>query len=116
MNNETMNNELVSIIITNYNYERYLAASIASALAVDWSRTEIIVVDDGSTDRSRDIVDSFVPMGIKSLTLKTRDRLWLPPAALPKVAASGLFFWTLMTFLSRLLYARPSKSCDPDGQ
>jgi glycosyltransferase involved in cell wall biosynthesis len=49
MNKETMNNELVSIIITNYNYERYVAASIASALAVDWSRTEIIVVDDGST-------------------------------------------------------------------
>jgi len=65
MSKDTMSNELVSIIITNYNYGRYLAVSIASALAVDWPRTEIIVVDDGSTDRSRDIVDGFVPMGIK---------------------------------------------------
>jgi glycosyltransferase involved in cell wall biosynthesis len=74
MNKETMNNELVSIIITNYNYERYLAASIASALAVDWSHTEIIVVDDGSTDRSRDIVDSFAPMGIKSLYIENQGQ------------------------------------------
>jgi glycosyltransferase involved in cell wall biosynthesis len=74
MKNEAMNNELVSIIITNYNYERYLAASIASALAVDWPRTEIIVVDDGSTDRSRDIVDSFVPRGIKSLYIENQGQ------------------------------------------
>ena len=67
MKRETINDELVSIIITNYNYERYLADSIASALAVDWPHIEVIVVDDGSTDRSRDIVDSFVPMGIKGL-------------------------------------------------
>ncbi len=74
MNDEATNNELVSIIITSYNYERYLAASIASALALDWSRTEIIVVDDGSTDRSRDIVDSFVPMGIKSLYIENQGQ------------------------------------------
>jgi glycosyltransferase involved in cell wall biosynthesis len=74
MKNETMNNELVSIIITNYNYESYLAASIASALALDWLRTEVIVVDDGSTDRSRDIVDSFVNKGIKSLYIENQGQ------------------------------------------
>jgi glycosyltransferase involved in cell wall biosynthesis len=74
MNYEAVDNELVSIIITNHNYERYLAASIASALAVDWSRTEIIVVDDGSTDRSRDVVDRFVPMGIKALYIENQGQ------------------------------------------
>ncbi|QOZ32705.1 glycosyltransferase family 2 protein [Bradyrhizobium sp. CCBAU 53421] len=74
MKEETMNGELVSIIITNHNYEQYLAAAITSALAVDWPRTEVIVVDDGSTDRSRDVVDSFISVGIKRLCLEKQGQ------------------------------------------
>jgi glycosyltransferase involved in cell wall biosynthesis len=48
-----------SIIICNYNYERFVSDSIRSALAVDWPDKEIIVVDDGSTDRSRAAIESF---------------------------------------------------------
>jgi glycosyltransferase involved in cell wall biosynthesis len=48
-----------SIIISNYNYAPYLAAAIDSALAVDWPELEVIVVDDGSTDGSRDIIRSY---------------------------------------------------------
>jgi glycosyltransferase involved in cell wall biosynthesis len=50
---------LVSIIINNYNYAPYLAAAIDSALAQDYRNSEIIVVDDGSTDRSRGIIASY---------------------------------------------------------
>jgi len=49
----------VSIIIANYNYEKYVAASIESALASDWPNVEVIVVDDGSTDNSRAVIDGF---------------------------------------------------------
>lgn len=49
----------VSIIVNNYNYGRFLADAIDSALAQTYERTEIIVVDDGSTDASRDIISSF---------------------------------------------------------
>jgi glycosyltransferase involved in cell wall biosynthesis len=50
---------LVSIIITNYNYGEYLAQAIDSALGQSYSPVEIIVVDDGSTDNSRDIIANF---------------------------------------------------------
>jgi glycosyltransferase involved in cell wall biosynthesis len=50
---------LVSIVITNYNYGEYLADAITSALGQSYPRTEIIVVDDGSTDQSSRIIASY---------------------------------------------------------
>jgi glycosyltransferase involved in cell wall biosynthesis len=50
---------LVSIIITNYNYARYLRAAVDSALAQIYSPVEVIVVDDGSTDESRQVIESY---------------------------------------------------------
>jgi glycosyl transferase family 2 len=50
---------LVSIIITNFNYARYLAQSIDSALAQTHPRTEVAVVDDASVDNSRDIIRQY---------------------------------------------------------
>ena len=43
---------MVSAIITNYNYERYVGKAIESALGQTYSYIEIIVVDDGSSDNS----------------------------------------------------------------
>ena len=50
---------LVSIIINNYNYARFLSTAIRSALQQDYSNIEVIVVDDGSTDGSREVVEAF---------------------------------------------------------
>jgi hypothetical protein len=50
---------LVSIVIDNYNYGRYLRAAIDSALNQTCPDIEVIVVDDGSTDNSRDIIASY---------------------------------------------------------
>jgi glycosyltransferase involved in cell wall biosynthesis len=49
----------LSIIVNNYNYERFLKESIDSALAVRWPDKEVIVVDDGSTDNSRETIASY---------------------------------------------------------
>jgi hypothetical protein len=49
----------VSIVIDNYNYGRYLAAAIDSALAQTHPSVEVIVVDDGSTDDSAAIIRSY---------------------------------------------------------
>ncbi|MFN7919154.1 MAG: glycosyltransferase [Bryobacteraceae bacterium] len=49
----------VSIIITSYNYERYLAATIDSALSQTWKDLEVIVLDDGSTDSSPEIMRRY---------------------------------------------------------
>jgi glycosyltransferase involved in cell wall biosynthesis len=50
---------LVSIIISSYNYARYLPEAIDSALQQTYSNTEVIVVDDGSKDASPDIITSY---------------------------------------------------------
>jgi glycosyltransferase involved in cell wall biosynthesis len=49
----------LSILIANYNYEQFVADTVKSALAVDWPSKEIIVIDDGSTDGSRAVLESF---------------------------------------------------------
>ncbi|HIK05672.1 MAG TPA: glycosyltransferase [Trichormus sp. M33_DOE_039] len=46
----------VSVIISNYNYARYLPRTIDSVLAQTYPDIEIIVVDDGSKDDSRDVI------------------------------------------------------------
>lgn len=50
---------LVSIVITNHNYARFLAEAIDSAIGQSWQPIEIIVVDDGSTDESRAIIAGY---------------------------------------------------------
>lgn len=52
-------NPLVSIIIDNYNYAQFLGDAIDSALAQTYPHTEVIVVDDGSTDRSREVIAGY---------------------------------------------------------
>ena len=47
---------LVSVVICNYNYGRFLDEAIRSALNQTYKRIEIIVVDDGSTDNSGEVL------------------------------------------------------------
>ncbi|MGV6817929.1 MAG: FkbM family methyltransferase [Thiotrichales bacterium] len=49
-------NPLISILIPVFNREKYIASSINSVLAQDFAQYEIVVVDDGSTDNTLDIV------------------------------------------------------------
>src|SRR5215213_900396 len=50
---------LVSVIIDNYNYGRFLREAIDSALGQTYPRVEVIVVDDGSTDDSRAVIAAY---------------------------------------------------------
>jgi glycosyltransferase involved in cell wall biosynthesis len=54
-----MNKPLASIIINNYNYENFLAESIESALNQSYQPIEVVVVDDGSKDGSRQIITNY---------------------------------------------------------
>lgn len=50
---------LVSIVVNNYNYARFLVTAIDSALAQTYTPLEVIVVDDGSTDDSRAVISRY---------------------------------------------------------
>ena len=50
---------LVSILINNYNYGHFLKDAIDSALCQTYANIEVIVVDDGSTDNSREVIDGY---------------------------------------------------------
>jgi glycosyltransferase involved in cell wall biosynthesis len=56
----------VSVIITSYNYDRFLEDAIDSALEQTYPLTEVIVVDDGSQDGSQQIItgygDQIIPL------------------------------------------------------
>jgi glycosyltransferase involved in cell wall biosynthesis len=53
------NQPLISVVIPAYNGEAFLDQAIESALEQTWPRTEVVVVDDGSTDRSAEIAGSY---------------------------------------------------------
>src|SRR5580658_9400417 len=58
---------LVSILICAFNAEKTIAETLESAMAQTWPNTEIIVVNDGSNDRTADIVRQFKAVTLVSL-------------------------------------------------
>lgn len=50
---------LVSVLMANYNYERFLGEAIESVLNQTYQNLEMIVCDDGSTDNSREVVERY---------------------------------------------------------
>ena len=50
---------LVSVVMPSFNHARYILESIQSVLAQDFSDFELIVVDDASTDNTREVLESI---------------------------------------------------------
>ena len=53
------NNKKFSVIIAAYNVEKYIAEAIESVINQDFTDYEIIIVDDCSTDNTREIIDKY---------------------------------------------------------
>ena len=64
----------VSIILTSYNYEKYLGEAIESALGQTFSDFELIIWDDCSTDRSWSIVAGYSDPRIRSFRNREHKR------------------------------------------
>lgn len=50
---------LVSVLIVNFNYERYLPEAIDSVLRQTYERLELVICDDGSRDNSREVISRY---------------------------------------------------------
>ena len=75
----------VSIIIPVWNGEKYLAEAIQSALDQDYPNKEILVIDDGSTDDTAKIIQSFgakvIPLYQSNRGLGGTNRITIPRPA-----------------------------------
>jgi glycosyltransferase involved in cell wall biosynthesis len=56
---------LVSILIPAYNAEKWIGETLRSAVNQDYPRKEIILINDGSTDRTSDIAKAFASPAVK---------------------------------------------------
>jgi glycosyltransferase involved in cell wall biosynthesis len=71
---------LVSVVMPCYNAGRYLEESVASALGQSWPEVELIVVDDGSTDGSVEVLDRLVASNAGRMQLHRQSRMGPFPA------------------------------------
>lgn len=68
--NNTMNIPLVSVVIPAFNAERYIRKTLDSVIQQTYKNLEIIVVDDGSSDRTADIVSTYQKQDSRLLLLQ----------------------------------------------
>ena len=59
---------LVSILIPGFNAERWIKQTLESAIGQDYPRIEVIMIDDGSTDRTLEIARTFQSRFVRVMT------------------------------------------------
>ncbi len=65
-------NPLISILIPAYNAQKTVAETVESALSQTWPYKEVIVVNDGSLDRTADVVKPFASRGVRLISTENR--------------------------------------------
>lgn len=63
---------LVSILISAYNAQEWIVETINSAIAQTWPHKEIIVIDDGSTDKTAELIRRFTSKEVTLLSTKNQ--------------------------------------------
>ena len=93
---------LFSIIIPAFNAERYLCDSLESVRMQTFTDYETIIVDDGSTDKTSEIADSFAGKNLQTHVIHQENKGLLLAEELDykRRVANMLFSWMRM-----ILYA-----------
>ena len=68
------NNKKVSIIISAFNAEKHIAATLDSLLQQTYPNLEIIVVNDGSTDNTLSILESYKAKGVQFFSQENKGQ------------------------------------------
>ena len=100
---------LVSILIPAHNSEEWVADSIRSAIAQTWQRKEIIIVDDGSSDKTGQIARQFCS---KEVTVVSTDRRGAAAARNEASATETIFSgWMPMIYYRRTKLSGSLRPC-----
>ena len=65
----------VTVYITNHNYEKYIKKCIESVLNQSFTNFELIIIDDGSTDNSKKIINQYEKFKKISIVYQQRKGL-----------------------------------------
>jgi glycosyltransferase involved in cell wall biosynthesis len=108
---------LVSILIPCYNSAAWLAETLESALAQTWPNTEIIVVDDGSTDDSLGIARSFEAQGVTVIAQENQGACAARNRALREAQGEYIQFLDADDLMTRYKIERQMKrlATEPPG-
>jgi cellulose synthase/poly-beta-1,6-N-acetylglucosamine synthase-like glycosyltransferase len=93
----------ISFIVTAYNEERRIKSKIENTLALSYplDKIEIIMVSDGSTDKTNEIISSYATKGITLLVLPTRHGKHFGQHEAVKIAKGDIIVFTdATTFLN----------------
>jgi len=74
-----INNPVVSLYVLNHNYGEYIAQAIQSCLNQTYSDFELVIIDDGSTDHSRELIQPYE--GVPNITVVYQSNHGLTPSA-----------------------------------
>ena len=91
----------VSVIITCHNYARYLESAILSVLGQTQRPTEIIVVDDASTDHTKDVAALFTGEGVEYIRVEHRSTHLARLAGINRAHGEFVLFVDADNLLSR---------------
>ena len=92
---------LVSILIPAYNAEEFVGDAIRSAIAQTWQRKEIIVVDDGSSDRTAEVARRFASKEVIFVSKENEGAAATRNHAFQLIKGSTFNGWTRMIFWRR---------------
>ena len=69
-----INSPLVSVLISAYNEEKYIQACIESCLEQTYNNIEIIIVNDGSTDSTSEIINQHYQKNFKVNIIELKEK------------------------------------------
>ena len=88
-----MSNPIVSIIVTNYNYGKFLHRCLRSCFSQKFLDYEVLVIDDFSTDNSIEILQPFLESSDNLKVITNKENLGVAESANLAIKASrGQFF------------------------
>lgn len=89
---ETISHIIFSVVIPTYNRERYIVRTIQSVLNQTYPHFEVIIVDDGSTDKTKDIVKTISDKRVKFFSKDNGERAAARNFGISRAAGSYVTF------------------------